>query len=798
MKKLLKRSIVALALVLAMIAAVGIAVAAATEKDVASFEISVAEKVAEYKKANPNAANHTISKNHKIVYADSAYFIDSVNGTGNYFEYYAKTGADAIKAKLSALGVRASVVSDAKNEASKEILVGIVDRSAATELIHEIDVNEFIIKVTDKNIILLAWTDYVLEMCVEGFLECLTSSSPSWPVGFEFVGVADEDWRVDFARPEDTTLTAGQYVNDEAIQFVYTGDGATNEGYKSYCEKLVADGFSLVWRNTVGNNEFRMYKNSEKETALYVAYNDYTYGDDIKATDALPGDFVKCIRIVSSPLSAILLPDDANNTFGTPQDYTKITDSYLVTLGISSGNVGSGHIVMLEDGSFIVVDGGNCKTNGTVCADGTWCSHSALIWDSLVSLYKKAHGHEPTAEEPIRISAWYLTHAHDDHYRAFYHMVKYIDADATKRELFKVDYIIANLPGENSLSQGSSATWGFKGGFDKMKGLLGGIDFIKVHTGQKLYFANLMIEVMSTFEDHLPFLINNSNDSNTVTRFHIGSTDNGEAGETTTVMFIGDSWRPTSRFLCAMYGKYLKSDITQVAHHGNIGSEAALYDLIAPTGVLFNNTLSMFKQYGWSKYTGSNPETKHAYEVDKYVVKSLKSVKYVWNAVEGKTPTIQITAYGALYDEAFDLANGKALNYIDYTISIIKQTGFIKKASVVIHEHSYALVSVNEMHHQYECECGSVINYSAHVTEPDDNDCTTPTICNECGDITVEEKAHELDEDGKCKNCAYVEVIETTPVTTDKKGCGGTIALTGIALIASLGAGAVFVEKKRR
>ena len=798
MKKLLKRSLVALALVLTMIAAVGIAVVAATEKDVASFEISVAEKVAEYKKANPNAANHTISKNHKIVYADSAYFIDSVNGTGSYFEYYSKTGADDISSKLISLGVRAVAVSDTTKAEGKEILVGIVDRSDVSDLLPEIDVNEFVIKVTEKNIILLAWHDYTLEKCVESFIEYLTSSTLSLPVGFELVCVVDNDWKVDFARPEDTALIAGQYVNDESLQFVYTGDGATNEGYKTYCEGLVADGFSLVWRNTSGNNEFRMYKNSEKETALYVAYNDYTYGDGIKATDALPGDFVKCIRIVSSPLSAILLPDDTNNTFGTPQDYTKITDSYLVTLGISSGNVGSGHIVMLEDGSFIVVDGGNCKTNGTVCADGKWCSHSALIWDSLVSLYKKAHGHEPTAEEPIRISAWYLTHAHDDHYRAFYHMVKNIDADATKRELFKVDYIIANLPGENSLSQGSSATWGFKGGFDKMKGLLGGIDFIKVHTGQKLYFANLMIEVMSTFQDHLPFLINNSNDSNTVTRFHIGSTDNGEAGETTTVMFLGDSWRPTSRFLCAMYGKYLKSDITQISHHGNIGSEASVYDLIAPTGVLFNNTLVMFRQYSWLKYTGSNPESKHAYEVDKYVVKSLKSVKYIWTAVEGMTPTVKITASGALYDEAFNLANEKALNYVDYTSSPSDQTGFMKKANVKIHEHRYALVSVNEMHHQYECECGSVINYSAHVTEPDDNDCTTPTICNECGDITVEEKAHELDEDGKCKNCAYVEVIETTPVITDKKGCGGTIALTGIALIASLGACAIFVEKKRR
>ena len=110
-----------------------------------------------------------------------------------------------------------------------------------------------------------------------------------------------------------------------------------------------------------------------------------------------------------------------------------------------------------------------------------------------------------------------------------------------------------------------------------------------------------------------------------------------------------------------------------------------------------------------------------------------------------------------------------------------------------IHEHSYTIVPVNETHHQYECECGSVINYSAHVAEADDNNCATAILCIDCGGTVVETKLHELDANGKCKNCAHVV---STP--DEKKGCGGTVSIAAVALVASLGACAIFVEKKRR
>ena len=734
----------------------------------AGFMYSLKKLTDNYMAANPGVAKHTITASHKVVYDSEAYFQDCVNGTQSYFSYYSKLGADAIKAALGERSTTVSIITDSTAASGKEILVGTVERAATKSFLSGMDANEFGIKVTQDNIIITAWNDNALKAAVDVFTGYLSTEALSLPVGFEFIGVADDAWKVDFVRPDNTALSAGQYVNDDSLQFLYTGNGATNAGYKAYCEKLVNNGFTLVWTNTVGNNEFRMYKNATKDIALYVAYNDFTYGSGITATSDLPGDYEKCIRIVSAPLSSTVLPDATSNKFGAPQSYTKITDSYLTTLGISEGNVGTGHVIMLEDGSFIVIDGGNCKVkNGssyTACSGNAWCDHTNLIWNTLNDLYKKAHGHAPTQAEPIRVSAWYLTHAHDDHYTAFYNMVNLIDKDSSKKAIFELDYIIANLPGRYSLLDGSSATWGFTGGFDKMKNLLGGIKTIKVHTGQKLYFANLTIEVLATYEDLLPFLINNSNDTNAITRFNFESTNNGEKGVSTSVVFLGDAWRASSRYMRAMYGNYLKSDIVQVSHHGNIGAEQELYDLIKPSAAIFNNTLNMFRTYAWNSYTGTNPESRRAYAVSKYVVRELTSVKYVFTAVEGMKPTVKISTAGAEYETAFNLVNGSALSYKSPTASKNNQTGFINNPNVTLHKHSYQYTFIDASTHSYECSCGHK-GQSAHTPEADDGNCTTAIKCKDCDSVVVAAKAHEAEADDnncatatKCKHCNYIFV----------------------------------------
>ena len=770
MKKFAIRAACAAAFLLCLLAfsVVGASATSSNAQQISSGNLASA--VTSYKQSNPSAAQHTITTSHKVVYSADAYFKDMVNASNSKFSCYGKTGSDAVLNRLSDLGVRVQEVSDASAPSAKEILVGVVKRDAQSAFLPMVDVNEYAIIVTQNQIMLLAWQDAALKVCVDTFLAYLNTcyqngSSFSLPVGFVGIGVANSTWKVDFPRPTGTgiALGAGQFVNDDSLQFLYTGNGVTRSAYLTYCTQLEADGFALVWQNTVGNNEFRGYQNTAKGIALYVAYNDYTYKAEFDALyqanygtydDGFAPEFEKCIRIVSSPRSAITVPAASINS---QQSYTKVTDSYLTMLSIAETQVGSGYVIMLEDGRFVIIDGGNVSTK----KNGVY-PESQAIWDAMLALYKKAYGASavPTAQRPLHVAAWYLTHAHADHYNAFYYMVDMIGADASKKAVFKIDYVIANMIGDKTMFENSSTQWGYNNStaIHNMKNKVGGFTFLKVHTGQRIYFANLMIEVLMTFEDHLPNTIYNTNDTNTITRFHFhssaaaaGSVVTSFAGKAVTVMFLGDSWRPASRFLCAMYGSYLKSDISQIAHHGNIGCEKELYAQIAPTGVLFNHDLSMFTGYVWGTTTNTNPETQHAYAVDQYVIKELGSVLYVWAAVKNVYPTIKLTATGPQYDSAFALLAKEPLSYSNVNAAVSSQNGFLKFS----HTHTHgAWQKYDETLHKRVCACGDT-EYEAHkwnsgtVTSPATHTAfgTKTYTCTDCSEIREEDipklTAHE-------------------------------------------------------
>ena len=83
--------------------------------------------------------------------------------------------------------------------------------------------------------------------------------------------------------------------------------------------------------------------------------------------------------------------------------------------------------------------------------------------------------------------------------------------------------------------------------------------------------------------------------------------------------------------------------------------------------------------------------------------------------------------------------------------------------------------------------------------------CTEKAKCTVCGAERGELAKHvDADNNGKCDKCDAAITVATTGAETtgaaeeEKKGCGGTVTVAGIALVAALGTCAVFVEKKRR
>jgi len=279
-----------------------------------------------------------------------------------------------------------------------------------------------------------------------------------------------------------------------------------------------------------------------------------------------------------------------------------------------------------------------------------------------VGVHKQIYGEEPTTSKPIHVAAWILTHSHVDHYYVFERMTRKYGSTG----LLKMDYMIANIPAPMSAYpvRGMANAVPPEKVAELQKNVKGGFEYIKVHTGQKFYLANIEIEVLATWEDHNPWVINDGNETNTVLRFTLSNKDAPSLA--VTQLWVGDAQRWVSRYLCASYGPYLQSDMMSVGHHGNVGCEIDLYDTVQPTTIWWTHHAQAASNY-------LNPKNKSKgfqYEVDQYFANEIDSVHYIFTSGEKKAgdsyfTTLVFTANGPDYDNIFDLITGEKLSYSD-------------------------------------------------------------------------------------------------------------------------------------
>jgi hypothetical protein len=92
------------------------------------------------------------------------------------------------------------------------------------------------------------------------------------------------------------------------------------------------------------------------------------------------------------------------------------------------------------------------------------------------------------------------------------------------------------------------------------------------------------------------------------------------------MLWLGDANNNESRFLCAMYGKYLESDSVSLAHHGNIGCENDLYNTVKATTVWWPHNARGAKGYLWEE----NRQKSWVYDVDQTLVFDNPYTRYVY------------------------------------------------------------------------------------------------------------------------------------------------------------------------
>ncbi len=586
-----------------------------------------------------------------LVYKASLDTEGGANDEIDYPYYVLNQCSDKLKSATGLAAKNFPKKADSDEPADGEILIGFVDRPEVAECQSTLETNEYGIFVKNGKVVATSWNDTALSKIPVTFGDMLTDATVTdesgkttilLPEGLAITGTYSDKWVVDFPKPEGLSLYNTMAAGNEALQYLYMGEGVNADAFRTYCDDLKSAGYKLLTENEIEDSLFATFVNQQEGKTLYVTYNAFKHGKD-------EYDYEPRFKIVSAPLDSVTLPDE--KILDESQAYKKVHDSTITQMYITKEGVGMCYVMMLEDGSFIIFDGGRE-------ADG----ETERLWDILTSLHTKAFGEAPSKSKPVRIAAWVMTHSHSDHYDVPYTFLK----KHGKTGLMKLEYVLGNFPDKIATHNTFNPTQVLTEGEADIQAMLKDkCKYVKIHTGERYYFANLEIEVLATHEDMNPVDYLYFNDTSCVLRFTMRATDeNGRdvsnESATVTSVWTGDAHTYESRFMTAMYGSYLKSDMVQIAHHGNVGCESSFYDCVQGTAVWFPN-----RNEAYRNYTKGTSE-KSQFKVDYHVIHEIEATTYVYVADILNT-TVQLTVDGADYENIFDAITGEPIEYGDGT-----------------------------------------------------------------------------------------------------------------------------------
>ncbi len=242
---------------------------------------------------------------------------------------------------------------------------------------------------------------------------------------------------------------------------------------------------------------------------------------------------------------------------------------------------GMSYVIQLQDGRFIIIDGGETIFNYGQNRDTLWAY-----------LTEKAMGEKPV------IAVWFITHCHMDHIDLATAFLRDFCGEIT------VENFAYNFPvrGKEFIDIKREKAW------DEVMKLYPNAKKILLKTGDSFRFANVCVDVLTTAFDRYPEKAWNQNQTCAVLKF---SFDNGRS-----FMVLGDvesdrilkMVEENSPIYCD--NKTLKSDILQVAHHGlhcaeekEYGQVKTLYEKIAPSVCFWPISLERFLIDPWVRGT---------------------------------------------------------------------------------------------------------------------------------------------------------------------------------------------------
>ena len=432
---------------------------------------------------------------------------------------------------------------------SFDILVGKTAYPESGEVAGATPYGGYAIKTVGHKIVVFGWSDTATATAVKRMKE-LISAGGEIPETLDISGSVSE--MLDAMPVYDGVVPAFYAAGDKAYQAVIVKSSV--DSYSAYLGKLDGLGFERTFTREENGNRFAQYrKDGVGLTAYFTAFNN-------------------TVRIIAEP------DTNMSDRGSDVTSVNKVCDARLTMISrtFSVGNtfrdvpVNSGlmcFVIRLEDGSYIVIDGG-VATSGF--ADG---------------IMKTLRTQAPDPQN-IRIAAWVITHTHNDHTGGFNKFSELWGRQVT------LDELICNFPSNDACEAGGELN-NRKSTVNNLKLYYPNAKLTKIHTGETRNIGGAALEFFYTQEDYYTdkrTLSDTKYWNNTSMIFRVTV-----AGER--IMFLGDSQVDSNGIAVRMWGKLLKSDICQVAHHGGEGGTSAVYDMIDPEVALFTTSDEAFELY---------------------------------------------------------------------------------------------------------------------------------------------------------------------------------------------------------
>lgn len=321
---------------------------------------------------------------------------------------------------------------------------------------------------------------------------------------------------------------------------------ADETDYADYCNKLVAFGFTLYASKTSNGNRFATYTDGENIVNVsYIRYKDVD-------------------RYVTREVSYVAIAVDSVRNSALPckcEAYQKIT-----TVQVSMMNVLLSFVVRLEDGRFLIIDGGLKPA-----AD--------RIYDALCS--QNVRDGKPV------VAAWMFSHPHCDHVDGFIHFLEaYGDA-------VEIQSVIHNFPGESTYVGKNYMEYHMQRVSDSITKVCMDIKrlmnekkpdakLIVAHAGQAFEYPGVKLEVLMTSENLYKKQMFDSNMSSVVYMLTM---------PTGKLLALGDAVEGAAKILRKIYEKDLQCDAVILAHHAVNGGDEELYHHTKAKAAIWPNVL---------------------------------------------------------------------------------------------------------------------------------------------------------------------------------------------------------------